>query len=208
MNVLIAFLDLVPTITFIWATIILQRDLYHMMPRLSYTLFSTGNMMIIAAGVYKCTWKILMYLEICDFVVMNTSFFLMQSTGFLLSGIGMILMFRKQKGTALLAAAGVPLYTSSLIFVIFNVVGLICVRIGLACVAKKMGRKAAMAALICSIPVMMGMGFLSSRDFSQPIYNLYAELVNMLGQVLLLVAVYDMHREGLGTFELGGDENA
>jgi len=207
MNVLIAFLDLVPPIPFIWAPIILQRDLYHMMPRLSYTLFSTGNMMVIAAGVYKCTWKILMYLEICDFAVMNTSFFLMQSTGFLLAGIGTILMFQKQKGTALLAAA-VPVYTSSMMFVIFNVVGLIFVRIGLALVAKKMGRKAAMAALICSIPVMMGMGFLSSRDFSQPIYNLYAELVNMLGQVLLLVAVYDMHREGLGKFELGGSEHA
>jgi hypothetical protein len=206
MEMLIAYLDLVPTAIFIWATIILLRDMYHMMGRTAVSLFAAGNAMVIVAGIYKCLWKILMYVKICDFAALNTSFFPMQSTGFLLAGIGILLMFRKGKNGVKLIAAAVPVYTSSLIFVIFQVMGLIVMRLGIVVLAKKMGRIASVVALLMSLAAMMVMGYLSAKDFSEPIYNLYAELVNTLGQTLYLVAACDMHRSGLADFQLEDKE--
>lgn len=196
----VAFLDILPVVFFIWATFILLRDVEHLMDFKGFSLLAAGSVMVIVAAVYKCLWKVLYYTGICDFTILNASFFIISATGFLLSGIGSLFLFDKKSGVKALSI--VPVYSSSLIFVIFNVAGLAALRICLAVIAKKQKCVKAMVMLLVSIPTMLMMGYMSSKDFTQPVFNLIAEVINSIGQLLFLLALISMDRAGLKTFQL------
>lgn len=193
MDKIIAFFDIVPTVLFAWSIILLMKDLKHL--GMGYSLFCAGTLMVLVSSIYKTIWKILYALEICDFAALNNSFFVMSATGFLLAGIGTLLLVGKARKTAALAV--VPVYSSSMIWILFNVLGVVCMRAGLAVLAKRLNRNRAALLLWISIPVMLAMGYLSTKDFSQSIFNLIAECVNTLGQLLLLLAAFDLHKGGL-----------
>ncbi|MBQ1316621.1 MAG: hypothetical protein IIY46_03955 [Lachnospiraceae bacterium] len=203
MSVPMAIVDFIPVFLFLVSAVILMRDLYHMMSKGAFALFSAGCIVIFTAGFYKATWKMLYALGICDFVALNRAFFPMQSTGFLLAALGMcaLLFFRQKPKEAVLTAA--PLvYTSSLVFIIFLALGSLGILGCLARLARKMKQKLAMILFWISFLCMMMMGYLSSKDFTRPILNWMGEIVNTAGMILLLIAVILLHKAGLSRFEL------
>ena len=90
MSVLMALVDYIPVILFLIAAITLQRGLYYRMSKGAFAVFSAGTIMVICAGLFKATWKLLMGFGICDFERLSQCFFPMQSVGLLLAGAGII----------------------------------------------------------------------------------------------------------------------
>ena len=68
---------------------------------------------------------------------------------------------------------------------------------GLGRVAMKMKKPAAVTLLAVSFVFSLGMGYLASRDFAQPVMNWMAELVNIVAQGSLFAAALILHRSGL-----------
>ena len=99
-SVPMALVDFIPVVCFAIAIIILQRDLYQKMNKTSYALFAAGTINVVCAGALKATYKLLYAANICDFEALNSMFFPVQSIGFLLAGLGMILMLCDKKSTA------------------------------------------------------------------------------------------------------------
>ena len=161
-----AIVDYIPVILFLMAAMTLLHDLYHMMSKGAFALLAAGLIVISVAGFYKATWKLLYALNICDFAALNTSFFPMQATGFMLGGIGMLaLLFFPQKKGAYVAAAPV-VFNGTMIFVVFTILGTCSIWSGLAAIAAKMKKKNIVILLLVSLFCMLGMGYLSSKDFS------------------------------------------
>ncbi len=199
MTVTMALVDFVPVILFLLAGMRLLHDMYHMMSKGAFALLSCGILMVFVAGVFKATWKLLYALQICDFQALNKCFFPMQSTGFVLGAIGMIgLLFFDQKVTH--AAAVVPVYASSMPFVIFMILGLAGMWGALAVIAWKMKQKKVSFLLLISFVCMLGMGYLSSRDSMSAAVNWAAQGTNIVGMGLLLLSVYLLHKAGLEQF--------
>ena len=201
MTLPMAIVDYIPVILFLMAAMTLLHDLYHMMSKGAFALLAAGLIVISVAGFYKATWKLLYALNICDFAVLNTSFFPMQATGFMLGGIGMLalLFFPQKKGAY--AAAAPAVFNGTMIFVVFTILGTCSIWGGLAAIAAKMKKKNIMILFLVSLVCMLGMGYLSSKDFSNPMMNWIGEGVNLLGMVLYSSGVRLLHQAGLATLE-------
>lgn len=199
MTLPMAIADYIPVILFLIASMTLLHDLYHAMSKGAFALFSAGVILIFTAGLLKATWKLLYALNICDFVALNNAFFPMQSTGFVLGALGMIgfLFFKQNKAFTVVP----PVYTSSLVFVIFTVFGTFCMWMGLARISNKMNEKKAALLFILSFICMLGMGYLSSRDFANPLMNWIGEIVNIIGITLFFIGVRILHKGGLEFYE-------
>ena len=201
MTLPMAIVDYIPVILFLMAAMTLMHDLYHMMSKGAFALLAAGLIVISVAGFYKATWKLLYALNICDFAALNTSFFPMQATGFMLGGIGMLaLLFFPQKKGAYVAAAPV-VFNGTMIFVVFTILGTCSIWGGLAAIAAKMKKKNIVILLLVSLFCMLDMGYLSSKDFSNPLMNWIGEGVNLLGMVLFFSSVRLLHQAGLAAFE-------
>ena len=201
MTLPMAIVDYIPVILFLMAAMTLLHDLYHMMSKGAFALLTAGLIVISVAGFYKATWKLLYALNICDFAVLNTSFFPMQATGFMLGGIGMLaLLFFPQKKGAYFAAAP-AVFNGTMIFVVFTILGTCSIWGGLAAITAKMKKKNIMILFLVSLVCMLGMGYLSSKDFSNPMMNWIGEGVNLLGMVLYSSGVRLLHQAGLATLE-------
>ena len=201
MTLPMAIVDYIPVILFLMAAMTLLHDLYHMMSKGAFALLAAGLIVISVAGFYKATWKLLYALNICDFAALNTSFFPMQATGFMLGGIGMLaLLFFPQKKGAYVAAAP-AVFNGTMIFVVFTILGTCSIWGGLAAIAAKMKKNNIVIFLLVSLFCMLGMGYLSSKDFSNPLMNWIGEGVNLLGMVLFFSSVRLLHQAGLTAFE-------
>ena len=194
MTVPMALMDYCPVVIFLLSGILLMRDLYHWMSKGNYAVFSAGIIIIFMAGFYKATWKLLYAANVCDFEALNRSFFPMQSTGFLLAGLGMMAMLRHRKEWLLTVP---PVYSSPLLFILFMVAGTGMVWGGLAYIALRLKKKGTAALLALSFVCMLGMGYLSSKDFSNPNMNWIGQGVNLLGMVLLFISCRTLHKAGL-----------
>ncbi len=103
-SISMALVDYIPVILFFLATANLMRDLYGKMTKASFALFAAGSLDITIAGALKATYKLLYAAGLCDFEPLNAMFFPTQSIGFLLAGIGILMMLlKKGKGKAALA---------------------------------------------------------------------------------------------------------
>ena len=71
----------------------------------------------------------------------------------------------------------------------------------LAVIAKRMKKPAAIALFIVAFFFMMGMGYLSSKDFADPNLNWIAEGVNVVGQLALMLGVKTLMKAGLADVE-------
>lgn len=121
-----ALVDFIPVVLFFAAAVLLQRDLYHQMVKGTYALLATGSIMVLIGGLFKATWKILYALQVCDYPLLSDSFFPLQGPGFLLVFLALAGMFTpwNRKGTTTLLGVGaVPVYTSTIPFVILQTVG-------------------------------------------------------------------------------------
>lgn len=198
MSAAMALVDYIPVAMFLAASILLQRDLYDKMSKGAFALFSAGTITVFVAGCFKATWKLLYGLGICDFVALNKCFFPMQTTGFVLAALGMIAyLYHKQNKNKAYAIAAPVLYESNMIFVVLMVLGVACLDGSLVVIAARSKQKAAVALYITSFVFIMGMGYLSTKDFSNPMMNWMAEGVNIVGQGTFLWATMILHKKGL-----------
>ena len=120
MSVGMALVDYIPVGLFIAAALLLMRDLYNKMSKGAFALFSAGTLMIMIAGIYKATWKLLYGAGICDFAALNRAFFPMQATGFVLAAAGILALLCVRQGKGTVYALAPILYESSMIFVILT----------------------------------------------------------------------------------------
>ena len=121
-------------------------------------------------------------------------FFPTQSIGFLLAGIGLLamLLFKKK------ATYGV----NTFIFIGMMVAGLGVMDAILCVIAGKMKKPAIIAIFVLSFVCSLGMGYISSRDFTDDLWNWIAEGINVVGQGSLLLGTYLLHKNGLKELEL------
>ncbi len=195
-----ALADYVPVICFSIAAVILIRSLYKKMSVAAFALFATGMFNVACAGALKATYKLLYAANVCDFQPLNAMFFPVQSIGFLLAGIGMLLMIL-QKKTALTAAAP-ALFTGTFVFVGLMVAGLGVLDTVLCILCNKLKKNWVMALFILSFICSLGMGYLSSKDFAEAALNWIAECVNIVGQGSFLAGVLLLDRAGLSEVEI------
>lgn len=199
-SVLMGLTDYVPVALFAVSMVLMQRDLYNKMPKYAFACFAAGTINIFIAGFLKATWKLLYAAGLCDFHVLNTMFLPTQSLGFLLAGLGIILMFTPRKKAALAVAP--PLFSGTLLFIPMMVLGLGAICSCLSILAAKLKKKALIVVFVLCFVCYMGMGYLASRDSSSAAMNWIEQGVNTLGQLLLLIGVSGLHRAGLRDYQL------
>ena len=95
-----ALVDYIPVILFAIAAFILIGDLKNKMGGLNHLIYSLGMIAIAVAGAGKATWKLLIAANIADIQILNELFMPTQSVGFLLAGLGLIIMLMAKKGVS------------------------------------------------------------------------------------------------------------
>lgn len=201
-SILMGLADFVPVILFAVSMVLMQRDLYNKMPKYAFACFAAGTINVLIAGFLKALWKTLYAAGVCDFQVLNTMFLPTQSLGFLLAGLGIILMFTGRKKTGTLAVAAPVALKGAMVFIPMMVLGLGAVCACLAALAGKLKKKGLIPVFVLCFVVYMGMGYLGSRDSNTAAANWLEQGVNTLGQILLLWGVAGLHKAGLRDYQL------
>lgn len=119
---------------------------------------------MLLAGVFKALWKILYALNVCDYQLLDAAFFPMQGPGFLLVFLALAGMFTKynRKRVNLSSVAAVPVFTSTMPFVILQIIGCAGMQWCLFALALKMKRRLAAVMFVVAFAFMLGMGYLSA----------------------------------------------
>ena len=190
----LALVDYIPVILFAIAGVILANDLKNKMGGLNALLFNLGVFGVFAAGACKATWKLLIAANIADIQILNKMFFPTQSIGFLLAGLGLISM--------LIAKKNRHYAVSTFVFIGMMVAGLGIMDTVLAILAGRLKKSGAVALFIISFVCSLCMGYLSSRDFTEAIWNWIAQSINILGQGTLLLGAISLHKGGLKELQL------
>ena len=200
-----ALFDYIPVIFFALGAVILLCDLYNKMSKCAFALFAAGVIDVVMAGGLKATWKLLYAGANIDVSALNAMFFPVQSIGFLLAGIGIIVMLsKKQKGTKTLSVVPVVSITFPYL-VLVMVAGLGLMDAGLCILAKKLKKPVIIVIFVLSFVCCLGMGYLSTKDFEKASMNWIAEGVNFCGQGLFLLGAWMLHKAGLSELELKKD---
>ena len=199
-SVLMALTDFIPVILFGISAVLMQRDLYNKMTKYAFACFAAGCADLFLAGFLKALWKLLYALGICDFQVLNTMFLPTQSIGFLLAGLGIVIMFFGRKSAALAVAP--PVFRGTVLFVAVMVLGLGAICASLSVLAVRMKKKGLVFVFVLVFFCYMGMGYLASRDSASAAANWVEQGVNCLGQLLMLAGVGTLHRAGLRELQL------
>lgn len=195
-----ALMDFVPVLCFGYAAALLQRDLYDKMRKSHFALFAAGTINIFTAGFLKALWKLLYAANICDFHALNTMFLPVQSIGFLLAGLGIVMMLMNKPMP--FAAVAPPLFSGSVVFISMMVLGLGSICTVLSILAVKMKKKGAMVLFILAFLCSMGMGAMSGQDATQAWVNWAEQSINCVGQGLLMWGVIVLDRAGLAEYKL------
>lgn len=201
-SISMALVDYIPVICFATAAVILLFDLYNKMSRIAYALFSAGVIDVSIAGALKATWKLLYAAGVCNFEALDAMFFPVQSIGFLLAGIGILLMITDKKNKPALLAVAPPVFSGTFVFVGLMVAGLGIMDTVLCIIAAKMKKPWLIAIFALSFICSLCMGYLSSQNFADAAMNWIAEGVNVVGQGALLAGVVLMHKNGLSALKL------
>ena len=206
-SISMALVDYIPVACFAVAAVILLRDLYNKMSRGAFALFAAGVIDVTIAGALKATWKLLYAAGACNFEALNDMFFPVQSIGFLLAGVGILVMLVKKQAKPAVLAVAPPVFSGTFVFVGLMVAGLGIMDAVLCILAAKMKKKWFIAIFVLSFVCSLCMGYLSSQDCAEAAMNWIAEGVNVVGQGSLLAGVILLHKNGLADLELhNGDE--
>ena len=208
MTVSLAIVDYIPVILFALTGILIMRDLYNKLSKGAFALVAAGVIMVLVAGVYKATWKLFYTLGVCDLYLLNDAFLPIQAAGFLLLGIGLIAgtCFPQGKDKMYAAAplAAVPQQErGAMVFIVFMVLGYLGFCGSMTRIAAKMKKKGAVVLYILSFILLMGMGYLGSREGKalDPKANWIEEGVSICAQLSLLLATWNLHKSGLAQRE-------
>ena len=195
-----ALMDFLPVLFFGYAAALLQQDLYDKMRKSHFALFAAGTVNIFAAGFLKALWKLLYAANICDFHALNAMFLPVQSIGFLLAGLGIVLMMTKKQKAALAVAP--PLFSGSVIFIMMMVLGLGSICTVLSLLAVRLKKKYAAALFVLAFLCSMGMGAMAGQDTTLAWVNWVEQGINCVGQGLLMWGVIVLHKAGLQELKL------
>lgn len=197
-TVVMALVDFVPVLFFGIAAGLLIADLGGRMGKTAFALFAAGTIDVFAAGFLKALWKLLYAAGLCDFHALNTLFLPLQSLGFLMAGVGIVLMLTGKKN-AMLALAAPPLYKGVALFISMMVLGLGAICTCLSILAARMKKRGAIVLFLLSFLCSMGMGAISGKDSTQAFINWLEQAINCAGQGFLLAGVVVLHKAGLKT---------
>ena len=203
-----ALVDYIPVIFFAIAAVILQRDLYNKMSKGAFALFAAGTINVTCAGALKATWKLLYALELCNFEALDHMFFPVQSIGFLLAGVGILAMIVHKQTKSAAMAVTPPVFSGTFVFVGLMVAGLGVMDAALCILSVKLKKPVLIAVFALSFICSLCMGYLSSQNFAEAYMNWMAEGINTVGQGLLLLGSYLLHKNGLADLKLRGGEEA
>ena len=193
----LALVDYIPVAFFAIGAVILMADLKGKASFLNFIIFALGMSAITVAGALKATWKLLYAAKIGDFVLMNKMFLPTQSIGFLLAGIGILMILCSKKGSSTKLRS-----VSPFVFIGMMVAGLGILDTVLCVIAAKLKKPGIIAIFAFSFICSLCMGYLSSQDFTEALWNWIGEGVNVLGQGSFLVGAVALHKNGLKEFEL------
>ncbi len=205
-----ALTDFVPVLLFAWAGVLMMRDLYGKMSKGAFAIFAAGIIDVTCAGALKALYKLLYAAGICDFAPLSAMFFPVQAIGFLLSGLGLVAMLVYPQGNTqenpqrktVLHTAALPVFTGTFIFVGMMTAGIGMICVSMSVLAKKLGKPVLIIFFVLALIAMLGMGYLSSHDFTKASMNWIAQGTNIFGQGALLWGTWLMHRAGLEKLEL------
>jgi len=200
-SVVMGLVDYIPVLFFGIGALFLLRDLYDKMGKGAFALFAAGTIDIFLAGTLKATWKLLYAAGLCDFEVFNSMFLPLQSIGFIMAGLGLIIMLSSRRKNAMLAVVP-PVFSGSLIFIMMMVFGLGAICTCLSILAVKMKKKGVMALFILAFLCSMCMGGMARLDSTQAWVNWAEQGINCVGQCLLMSGVLVLHKAGLKDVEL------
>ena len=189
-----ALVDYIPVAFFAIAAVILMGDLRNKMSALNFLVFSLGVSGVAIAGACKASWKLIYASSGVDVAFLNKMFFPTQSVGFLLAGIGILVMLIAKKNRTY----GINTFA----FIGMMVAGLGILDACLCVLAGKMKKNGVIAIFILSFVCSLCMGYLSSQDFDKAIWNWIAEGINVVGQGTLLLGVLALHKNGLKDLKL------
>ena len=195
-----ALMDFLPVLFFGYAAALLQQDLYDKMRKSHFALFAAGTVNIFAAGFLKALWKLLYAANICDFHALNAMFLPVQSIGFLLAGLGLVLMMAKKQKAALSVAP--PFFSGSVIFIMMMVLGLGSICTVLSLLAVRLKKKYAAVLFVLAFLCSMGMGAMAGQDATLAWVNWVEQGINCVGQGLLMWGVIVLHKAGLQELKL------
>ena len=184
-----ALVDYIPVAFFAIAAVILMRDLRNKMGLINFIIFSLGVSGVAIAGACKATWKLIYAASQVDIAFLNKMFFPTQSIGFLLAGICILAMLIAKKNRVY----GV----NTFVFIGMMVAGLGILDACLCVLAAKLKKGGVIAIFVLSFICSLCMGYLSSQDFTEAIWNWIAEGINVVGQGTLLLGVVMLHKNGL-----------
>jgi len=197
MNIPMALVDFIPVALFLWGAVLLQRELYPYMSKGAFALFSAGTVTVFAAGAMKALWKLLYAAGACDFERLNAAFFPMQTLGFMLAGVGVVALLLHPQGEGQKRLSAVPpIFSGTMIFVGFMVLGVAMLDGGLAAIAVKRKKYTLIPLFAVALVAALAMGYLSSRDNTSAAVNWIAEGVNTLGQACFLAGALLLHKSG------------
>ena len=192
-----ALSDYIPVILFGISAVLLVRDLKNKMSKSALACLELGACVAFLAGVLKASYKLLIATGVGEFPLLNTSFLPLQSSGLLLTGLGIVLMLLLRRKSAALAMA--PLTMG---FIGMMVLGLGGMCAGLSVVAARMKKKLLIPVFILCFFCYLGMGYLASSKDGSAASNWIEQGVNCVGQILLLCGVRSLDKAGLKDFAL------
>ena len=202
-TVAMALVDCVPVVLFLVAAVILQRDLYDRLPKGAYSLVAAGSIMAFLGGFMKALWKLLYATGVCDYVLLDHALFTLQGPGFLLFFLGLTGLFWKgdagEKSAASHAAlaAGAPVATTTSIpFIVMQVVGLGGAQVLLAVEGARRGRRPVPVAFALALVFMLGMGYLGAKFDDSSSMHWVAQLTNTLSMACFLWGTLMLHAAG------------
>ena len=207
MTVSLALVDFIPVIMFAVTGVILMRDLYNKLSKGAFSLMSAGIIMVLVAGIYKASWKLVFSLGIADLYLLNDAFLPIQAAGFLLLGLGLFagsfFPQGKDKMYSVAPLLAVPEPTrGAVVFIIFMVLGYLGFCGSMVRISARMKKPTAIVLFVLSFILLMGMGYLGSREFGNDgIMNWIEEGVNICAQLCILLATLILHKGGLAERE-------
>lgn len=198
-SVPMAVMDFVPVVFFGITAALLRRDLFNKMSRQTFTMFASGTVFIFTAGLLKALWKLLYALGVCDFQALNTLFMPLQSIGFLLAGVSIVVMLAGKKIPVMAAP---PVFAGTMVFIPMMVLGLGSVVAVLSVLAAKVRKKGIIILFVLSFLASLAMGGMASQDSTQAWVNWVEQSLNCVGQGVLLAGVVLLDRNGLKELKL------
>lgn len=195
-TVAMALVDCVPVVLFLVAAVILQRDLYDQLPKGAYSLVAAGSIMAFLGGFMKALWKILYATGVCDYVLLDHALFTLQGPGFLLFFLGLTGLFwkgEKNASSALAAGAAPAATTTSIPFIVMQVVGLGGAQVLLAVAGARRGARLAPVAFAFAFVFMLGMGYLGAKFDDSSSMHWVAQLTNTLSMACFLWGTLMLH---------------